>query len=224
LRQAKLYIIAVLREPMAEKSGLDRAIAYFGVGASVVGILFALWSFFLFNGLLDAVHEAGVGQVDAVISMMGDTLVIVNSTANSMDSFSEAAADGAATMGYSAEAVGSLAEAVEGLAASLGSIPLMPSGATASLYSTASEMRASADSMEETAGSMGGFSGEALSATLGVQALEEDIAQSILELEQAKKKLDEIHFTAKSGLVLGTLLLVLLFALNGLSFYRQAKG
>lgn len=210
---------------MAEKgSSLDKAIAYVGLGVSVVGILLALWFLFVFNGLLDAVHETSIDQVDAVIAMMGDTLMIVNSTANSIDSFSEFAVDGAETLDYSAEAVGGLADAAEGLAASLASIPLMPSDAVAPLYSTATELRTTADSMEKSAESMGEFSGETLSAALGVESLKENIQGSKRDMEATKRKLDEIHLTAKTGLFLGTVLLVLLFALNGLTFYRQLKG
>ena len=208
---------------MAGKSGLDKAIAVFGVGVSVIGILLVLWFFFIFNGLLDAVHEISIGQVDAVISVLENTRLVVNSTATSVDSFGEFAEDAYVTLQSSADVMAGMSDAVGGLAAGVGTIPLMPAEVTNSLYSTSSDMGDTAVSMQETADSMEGVTQDTLSTALGIRAIEEDVEEGIANMEETKEKLDELHFTAKTGLFLGSALLVMLFVLNALSFYRQLK-
>ncbi len=209
---------------MAEKKGsLDKTIAVFGVGVSVVGILLVLWFFFIFNGLLDSVHEISIGQVDAVISVLENTRLVVNSTASSVDSFGEFATDAYATLQSSADVMVDMSGAVNGLAGAIGAIPYMPSDVTGSLYSTASDMGETAVSMQETADSMESIKEDTISTTLGITAIEEDVSTSIANMRETKKQIDEMHFTAKTGLFLGTLLLMMLFSLNALTFYRQLK-
>ncbi|MBD3398585.1 hypothetical protein GF412_05075 [Candidatus Micrarchaeota archaeon] len=207
-----------------KKSGLDKAIAVFGVGLSAFGILLAIWFLFLFNGMIDSVHQAGIEQADAVISVLQNTRIVVNSTAESVDSFAEFAGDAYITMQSSADVMADMSGAVSGLAGAVGAIPYMPAEVSGSLYSTASDMDTAAVSMQETAGSMEGVANETLSASLGINAIEEDVGKGIANLEKTKKELDAMHLTAKTGLFLGTGLLVMLFALNGLSFYRQLRG
>lgn len=209
---------------MAEKkSGLDKAIGYLGIGASIMGILLMLWLFFVFNGLIDAMHEVSIGQVDSMIAMLEDSLMIVNATSNSVDAMGSFATNSSATLQHSASAMDGMAGAIDMLAFSLAAIPYMPSEATSPLYSASADMKNVAVSMQETADSMGEATGEALSAGLGIQQLEGEIEQSIANMEKTKKQIDDIHFTAKTGLVMGSLLLMMLFALNGLTFYRQLK-
>lgn len=208
---------------MERKSGLDKAIAVFGVGVSAVGILLIIWLFFMFNGLIDAFHEIGVGQVDAAISVLENTRLVVNSTATSVDAFGEFTTDAYATLQNSADVMEGMSGAVNGLAGAVGSIPYMPAEVTASLYSSAADMEEAASSMQETAGSMEEINEGALSATLGISQVESDIGSSISDMEKTKRKLDEMQFTAKTGLVLGSVLLVMLFALNALTFYRQLR-
>ena len=209
---------------MAEKkSSLDKTIAVFGVGVSVVGILLVLWFFFIFNGLLDSVHEISIGQVDAVISVLENTRLVVNSTASSVDSFGEFAEDAYTTLQSSADVMGGMSDAVSGLAGAIGAIPYMPSDVTGSLYSTSSDMKDTAVSMQETADSMENIKEDTLSTTLGITAIEEDVSTSIANMRETKEQIDEMHFTAKTGLFLGTLLLVMLFTLNALTFYRQLR-
>ncbi len=209
---------------MAEKkSGLDKAIAVFGIGVSILGILLAFWFLFVFNGLLDSAHEISIGQVDSVISVLENTRLVVTSTASSVDSFGEFATDAYATLESSAEAMVGMSDAVSGLAAGVGAIPYMPSDVTNSLYSTSSDMSETAISMQETADSMKSIKNETLSTAIGITAIEEEVAEGIANMRETKKKLDEMHFTAKTGLFLGIGLLVMLFALNGLSFYRQLR-
>ena len=206
-----------------KKSGLDKTIAVFGVGVSVVGILLALWFFFIFNGLLDSVHEISIGQVDAVISVLDNTRLVVNSTAASVDSFGQFAEDAYTTLQSSADVMVDMSGAVNGLAGAIGAIPYMPAEATAPLYSTASDMGNTAVSMQETADSMEGVTQDTLSTSLGIRAIEEDVEEGIANMDETRKQLDEMHFTAKTGLFLGTALLVMLFTLNALTFYRQLK-
>lgn len=209
---------------MAEKkSGLDKAIAVFGIGVSVLGILLAFWFLFVFNGLLDSAHEISIGQVDSVISVLESTRLVVNSTASSVNSFGEFATGAYATLQSSAEVMVEMSGAVSGLASGVGSIPLMPSDVTNSLYSTSSDMSETAISMQETADSMESIKEDTLSTSLGITAIEEEIEDGIADMQKTKRKLDEMHFTAKTGLFLGIGLLVMLFALNGLSFYRQLR-
>jgi methyl-accepting chemotaxis protein len=208
---------------MAGKSGLDKAIAVFGIGVSAVGILLIIWLFFMFNGLIDSFHEIGIGQVDAAISVLENTRIVVNSTATSIDAFGEFTTDAYDALQNSADVMEGMSGAVNGLAGAVGSIPYMPADVTSSLYSSAADMDAAAASMQGTADSMEDIKGGALSATLGIGQMESDIESSIEDMQKTKRKLDEMQFTAKTGLILGSMLLVMLFALNGLTFYRQLR-
>jgi len=209
---------------MAEiKSSLDKAIAYVGILVGIAGIALTLWLFFVFDGLLDSLHQTSISQVDAVISVLHDSVDIVNYSAASIDSLGAFASNTSIALQYSADALDGMSTAVTGLADSIGSIPYMPSGTVAPLYDTSADISETADSIETTAASMQTASGDVLSATLGLQLLQADIEGSIEGMEKTKDDLDSIHFTAKTGLTLATVLLVLVFALNSLMFYQQLK-
>jgi len=207
----------------SNKSSLDKTIAYVGILVGIAGIALTLWLFFVFGDILDSLHQTSINQVDTVISVLHDSVSIVNYSAASIDSMAGFATDTSTALGYSADALDGMADAVEGLAFSLASIPYMPSETITPLYTTADDISSTADSIDETAVSMGAVSGDVLSATLGLQSLQGDIEESITGLEQTKNDLNSIYITAKTGLTLGTLLLILVFALNSLMFYRQLK-
>jgi methyl-accepting chemotaxis protein len=97
----------------------------------------------------------------------------------------------------------------------------MPKEATDPLQSAAQGITGTAADMKNTAASMGNVTDNALATATGVTALKEDISQSIASLEGTKKQIDSIHGTVRLGLLLGTILAVLMFGLNALSFYRQ---
>lgn len=202
---------------------VDRIISYVGVAASVVGIVLTIWFFTIFSGLLDAVHETSIAQVDSAISIFNESLVIVSSTAASVDSLGQFASNTSMTLFYSADALEGMADATSSFASSIGSIPLVPREAVNPLYDTASQMQETANSLDETAASMETASGDVLSATLGLQALEQSIGNSIYNMEKTRQQLDSMHSTAKTGLILMTILVVLLFTMSALSFYRQLK-
>lgn len=207
----------------SNKTSLDKTIAYVGILVGIAGIALTLWLFFVFDGLLDSIHQTSLNQVDTVISVLHDSVEIVNYSAASVDSLGEFASNTSTALQYSADALGGMSIAVSGLADSIGSIPYMPKEAVAPLYSTSEDVSAMADSIEETAASMETASGDVLSATLGLQALQEDIENSIGGLEKTKDDISNMHLTAKTGLILGTILLILVFALNSLMFYRQLR-
>ncbi len=202
----------------------DRLISYAGIIASIAGIALAVWFFTVFNGLLDAVHETSIAQVDSAISIFNDSLTIVSATSESVDSLGSFTTNTSATIQYSAEALEGMADATGSFASSLGSLPLVPREAVAPLYDTASQMEEAAGSLEETASSMETASGDVLSAALGIQALEQSIEESMYGMEQTKEQMDSMHATAKTGLVLMTVLVIALFVLTGLSYYRQIRG
>ena len=141
-----------------------------------------------------------------------------------MDSFGEFATDAYATLQSSADVMEGMSGAVSGLAGAVGAIPLMPAEVSGSLYSTSSDMSDTAVSMQETADSMESIKEETLSTTMGIRAIEEEVESGIADMQKTKRKLDEMHLTAKTGLFLGCALLVMLFALNALTFYRQLKN
>lgn len=205
------------------KSSLDKTIAYVGILVGIAGIALTLWLFFVFDGLLDSLHQTSIGQVDSVISVLDDSITIVNYSAASIDSMAEFATDTSVALGYSADALDGMSTAVTGLADSIGSIPYMPSETVNPLYDTALDISTMADSIKDTAGSMETASGDVVSTTLGLHALQQDIEESKEGMEKTKEDLNNIHFTAKTGLILASLLLVLVFALNSLMFYRQVK-
>jgi len=207
----------------SNKSSLDKAIAYVGILVGIAGIALTLWLFFVFSDILDSLHQTSINQVDTVISVLHDSVDIVNYSAASIDSMAEFATDTSTALEYSSDALEGMADAVEGLAGSIASIPYMPSETVDPLYTTASDISDTGDSIAETAASMETASGDVLSATLGLQTLQGDIENSITGLEDTKKDLNNIHLTAKTGLTLGMVLLILVFALNSLMFYRQLK-
>jgi hypothetical protein len=102
-------------------------------------------------------------------------------------------------------------------------IPLMPQDAGAPLESAADGLSLTAKDIRDTAASMQGVSDNALATMTGVSAMEEDIASSIRSLNETNARIDGIHATVRLGLLLGTILSVLMFGLNGLSFYRQLR-
>jgi len=208
---------------MAEKSSLDKLIAYVGILVSVFGILFVGYFFLTFSSFIDTIHQSATSQVDSGIAILMDAKGIVSSTADSIDSLTSFAGNASTALNQSADAMEGVGTAIDSLASSLGSIPYMSAGTTAPLYSAASGMDDTADSMRETAGSMANVSGNAISTAAGVQSLEDDIDGNVASLEGTRRQLDEMHSTAKIGLILGSALVALLFVLNGLSFYRQLR-
>lgn len=208
---------------MAEKSGLDKAISYVGILVSVVGIALTLFFFLIFNGLIDGIHTSAIAQVDSAIAIMGDVQVIVEGTANSVDSFNSFAQNSSGAMDETADAVEAMATAMDALASGIGSIPYMPSEATGALEDSASQIEDTAEYMRETSNSMQNVSGNALSTAVGMQQLKEDVNSNIASLQQTRKQIEDMYGTAKLGLVLGTILLVMIFVLTALSFYRQLR-
>ncbi|MDD5172132.1 MAG: hypothetical protein PHF60_03800 [Candidatus ainarchaeum sp.] len=205
-------------------SALDKIISYVVFGSSEVGILLTAFLFITLNGAIDSVHNAAIGQVDSAISILQDAGSIVQSTADSVDSFSAFAQYASVSVNQSADAIKGMGEAIDLFAASLGAVPYMPSEATAPLYASADEIGNTADYMHQTAASMANVTGNTVSTATGIQALKEDINTNVLSLQSTKKQIDDIAGTLKIGLVLGSLLALLLFALNGLTFYRQLRN
>jgi methyl-accepting chemotaxis protein len=140
-----------------------------------------------------------------------------------MDSLTSFAKNASSTLNASAGSLESMGGAVGSLASSLASVPYMPEGALGPLQSAADELEGTAQGMRGTAASMANASDNALSTASGVQSLKEDIGDSIASMEDTKRQIDEMQRNAKIGLVLGSVLAVLMFALNSLSFYRQLK-
>ncbi len=208
---------------MAEKSGLDKAISYVGILVSVVGILLTVFFFFILNGLIDGIHSSAIAEVDSAIGIMQDVGVIVDGTANSVDSFSSFAQNASGAMNETASAVEGMSTAMNALATGVSSIPLMPGDVSGALHDSASQIRDTADYMKETSFSMQNVSGNAISTATGVQQLKEDVHTNIAALEQAKRQIDDMHTTAQIALILGTVLIVLVFILNGMNFYKQLK-
>jgi cell division septal protein FtsQ len=56
-----------------------------------------------------------------------------------------------------------------------------------------------------------------------VQQLKADVQNNIEAWEQTRKQINDMYATAKIGLILGTVLIVLIFILTALSFYRQLR-
>ena len=203
-------------------SALDKTISYVGIAASGIGILFTVFMFIILNGTIDSVHKAATDQVDSAIAILQDAGGIVQSTADSMDSFSAFAKNASVSVNRSADAVGSMGDAIDLFATALGAIPYMGE-ASAPLHDAADEMGKSEVYMHQTAASMANVTGNVVSTATGVQQLNSDIQDNVESLEKTKKELDNISGTLKIGLILGSLLALLLFALNGLTFYRQLQ-
>ncbi len=208
---------------MAEKTGLDKAISYVGISISVVGVLLTVFFFLIFNGLIDGVHEAAIAQVDSAISIMRDLGVVVEGTADSVDSFSSFAQNASGAMDETAGAVEGMGTAMNALASGISSIPYMPGEATSALYASAEQIEGTAEYMRETSNSMQNVSENAVSTAMGVQQLKADVQNNIAAWEQTRKQINDMYATAKIGLILGTVLIVLIFVLTALSFYRQLR-
>ncbi|MEM4272213.1 MAG: hypothetical protein QXH30_01360 [Candidatus Bilamarchaeaceae archaeon] len=206
---------------MAEKSGLGKAISYVGIAVGAIGIMITIFFFFIFNGLLDGIHSASLAQVDSAIAVMRDVGIIVEGTANSVDSFNAFAQNASGAMGDAADAVGGMGDAMNALAIGVSAIPMMPEEVSGVLKESAKQIGETAESMQGASSSMEGVSGNALSTAMGIQQLKEDVQASIASLEQTKKQINEIYNSAKLALILGAALISLAFALIALSFYRQ---
>lgn len=204
-------------------SALDKTISYVGMAASGVGIILTVFIFIVLNGAIDSAHKVATDQVDSAISILQDAGDIVQSTSDTMDSFSSFAKNASSSVERSADAISAMGDAFDTFASSLGSIPYMPSEATAPLHDAADEMDDTADHMQDTAAAMANMTDNAVSTATGVQQLKEDIDTNVESLQGAKKQLNDTAGMLKIGLVLGSLLGLLLFALNGLTFYRQLR-
>jgi methyl-accepting chemotaxis protein len=203
---------------------LDRIICFLGILVGVFGIIFSIYMFLVIGDGVDAIHGSAIGQVDSAISILADARGIVSATADSMNSLTSFAKNSSDTLNQTADSLSSMGTAVSFLAVSLGQVPYMPDEATGPLESAAQGLSGTAQDMKGTAASMAGVTDNALSTASGVAAMDEDIAKSITSLEETKKQIDGIHGTVRFCLLLGTILAVLMFGLNGLSFYRQLRG
>jgi hypothetical protein len=208
---------------MAALTALDKVICYLGMLVGVSGIVFSIYMFLALGDAVDALRESATGQVDSAIVILNDAHGIVSATAGSMDSLTAFAKNSSLALGQSADSLDSMGSAVSSLAASISLIPYMPGEASASLESAADGLSQTAKDMKGTAASMQSASDNALATMTGVSAMEEDISGSIQSLHETKMRIDGIHATVRLGLLIGTILAVLMFALNGLSFYRQLR-
>jgi len=209
---------------MAKQAFLDKMICYAGILVGVFGILFSAYMFFVLGDAVDALHQTAISQADSAINILIDAKGIASTTSDSMDSLTSFAKNSSVALGQSADSLASMGAAISSLSSSLEQIPFMPAEATGSLESAAQDLSGAAEDMQDTASSMGDASDSALSTASGVSAMEDDIGRSIASLEDTKKRIDGIHSTARLGLLLGTMLAVLMFGLNALSFYRQLRG
>ncbi|MEM4359778.1 MAG: hypothetical protein QXT45_04560 [Candidatus Bilamarchaeaceae archaeon] len=203
------------------KGGLSKVISYTGIAVGIFGIAIIVWLFFVFNGLIDSIHQTIINQVDSTISMLQHARIITNSTAASVDSLGMVAANTSSALTSYASALEGVALATSSLAHSLGMIPYMPQEVITSMSSSADSMSNAAGFIIETAVSMETTSGTITSTSLGFGTLMTDIDVSIANMEQTKENINNIYLTAKTGLILFTILLILVFVLNILSFYRQ---
>jgi hypothetical protein len=206
---------------MAKPTALDKVISYTGILVGIFGIIFTIYMFLVIGDAVDAIHAAAINQTNAAIGILADARGIVVATSDSMDSLTSFARNSSNALNQSADSFSSMGTAVSFLATSLGQVPYMPKEATDPLQSAAQGISGTAADMKNTAASMGNVTDNALATATGVTALKEDISQSIASLEGTKKQIDGIHGTVRLGLLLGTILAVLMFGLNALSFYRQ---
>ncbi|MFH0737471.1 MAG: hypothetical protein V1827_02145 [Candidatus Micrarchaeota archaeon] len=209
---------------MAKPPFLDRAIAIVGILVGISGIIFSIYMYSVLSGAVTLVHDTAIAQADSAIGILADTKLIVQGTADSVDSLTSFAKNSSETLNQSADSFDSMGSAITSLATSLNSIPYMPQEATSSLRTAGEDLSGTADQMRDTAGSMGEVGDDALSTASGITALDEDIDKSIASLQDTKKQADDVAGTAQLGLLLGTISIVLLFCLNALSFYRQLKS
>jgi hypothetical protein len=206
---------------MAKPTTLDRIISYTGILVGVFGIVFSIYMFLVIGDAVDAIHNAAINQTDSAIGILGDAQGVVVAASDSMDSLTSFAKNSSGALNQTADSFSSMGTAISFLAVSLGQVPYMPKEATDPLQSAAQGISGTAMDMKGTAASMGNVTDNALATASGVTALKEDISQSIASLEETKKQIDSIHGTVRLGLLLGTILAVLMFSLNALSFYRQ---
>ncbi len=222
--QQGLKYFSLRKNAMAKPGMLDRIIAYTGILAGVFGIAFTIYMFLVLGDAVDAIRASSISQVDSVIGIMQDAHGIVAATAGSMDSLTAFAKNSSGTLNQSADSLSSMGSAVAFLAVSLSQVPYMPEEATGTLASAAEGLSGTAMDMKDTAASMSNVTDSALATASGVAAMEEDIAESIASLDETKRQIDGIHGTVRLGLLLGSMLAVLMFALNALNFYRQLRG
>jgi len=203
---------------------LDRTICYVGILVGVFGILFSIYMYLVIGDAVDAIRDTAIRQADSAIQILADAHGIVAATAGSLDSLTSFAKNSSATLNQSADSLSSMGIAVTFLATSLSQVPYMPGEATGPLASAAQGLSGTANGMKETAASMANVSDNALATATGVAAMDEDISDSIASLEDTKEQVEGLHATVRLGLLLGSILAVLMFALNGLNFYRQLRG
>ena len=198
-----------------------RILPALGIAASIGGIIITVFFYFMVGGLLDSMHEISVGQVDNAVAIMVDAKGISTSAGESVNTYSAFMANASYSVSESSEALALVSDAVDSLAGGIGAIPYMPSDAVNPLYDAAAEIDAVAVSLEQTSGSMEETGEGMMSTSLGIDALNEDIGLAISNLQKTKSELDAIYGTASLGLFLGTILLIIMFSLNGAGFYQK---
>gem|GEM_PF-1136561 len=206
-----------------EKLDWDKVIATTGLLASIAGIGVTLIFYLMVAGLLDMMHSSTVEQVDSVILALNDAQALTASAAVSVNSYSSFVSNASESVDYTADALYGMSGAVDSLAAGLASIPYMPSEAVSPLYGTSSEIRTTAASLSSTADSMEGSSDDILATSIGLTSLNQNIEAVKIDMQETKRNLDRMRSTAGLGLLLGALMMVLLFAVNGISFFEQLR-
>ena len=195
----------------------------FGLVASVAGIIVTIAFYFMLSGLLGSINSTMLGQVDGTIAIVEDTKAVTTSAAESVNSFGNFILNASESIDYTAVALEQMGSATYGLAAGVAAIPYMPYEVVAPMYATAGDMDAAADSLSGTSESMEESSEDMLATALGITALNDDLDSTISDLEKTRADIVSIHDTAQLGLLLGTLMVLLMFAVNGLSFWQQME-
>ena len=204
---------------MAGKKG--NLVPALGLVASAAGIIVTIAFYFMLAGLLDSIHSTTMDQVDGTIAILEDTKTITTSAANSVNSFGGFIMNASDSIDYTAVALQQMGSATYSLAAGVAAIPYMPYEVVAPMYDTANDMNAAADSLSGTSESMEESSEDMLATALGITALNDDLDSTISDLEKTRADIVSIHETAQLGLLLGSLVMLLMFAVNGLSFWQQ---
>lgn len=211
---------------MAGKSGgaegkRGNLVPVLGLAASAAGMTVTIAFYFMLAGLLGSINSTMLDQVDGTIAILEDTKAVTISAADSVNSFGNFIMNASSSIDYTAAALGQMGAATYGLAAGVAAIPYMPYEVVAPMYATASDMDAAADSLSGTSESMEDSSNDMLSTALGITALNDDLDSTISDLGKTRADLVAIHETAQLGLLLGTLVVLLMFVVNGLSFWQQ---
>ncbi|MEW5996600.1 MAG: hypothetical protein AB1657_03330 [Candidatus Micrarchaeota archaeon] len=200
-----------------------KTVPYLGIFAGATGILVTLWFYLTLAGLLDSMRGSAISQVRSVEEILADAEDVVAATEGGAGAFSSFAGNSSETLGSSAEMLDGMGSAVGSLADGLALIPLMPGDAVAGLRRTAGDMRESAANLAQAGELAARMQGSAAEASASLARIGEEMRDAGEGLADTEREIGEMHSTAKSALLLWSILLVAVFGINMLSFYGQLR-